>query len=140
MALYISKLMHQELKQWSNELVDEVSVHHLDSANEEGNENLFTFSFNGEMLASWGHESLGLFISKCYEIYSKKTSEPMWFYSWLDEQAGQLCISAVSQRHEKLPFSCGINEIELKQLVKEIFQGNSGIYTSGKLNLWKKNI
>ena len=64
----------------------------------------------------------------------------MIFYSWLDEQAGHIRISAVRQAHGKLPFKCKLNLVGLKKVVDGIYSYDSGLFTNGALNVWQKNI
>ncbi|MCP4267956.1 MAG: hypothetical protein GY777_20700 [Candidatus Brocadiaceae bacterium] len=133
--------MHITHKKWLNELEDEISIVYSEVAKEEANGNLVTFVVTAEVLNEWGADSIDAFIKGCRDLYaSRNTSEPMWFYSWYDQQASQLRVGAISQRHEVLPFGCDLNLCELQAVIRGLFNSDSGLFTSGRLNVWQSNI
>ncbi len=133
--------MHSTLKQWLKELENEINIVASVEINEEANGNMFTFGCNEEMLHDWGKGSVTEFLSNCASLYQRKNIEsPMIFYAWLDEQAGQIRISAVSLSHGKLPFGCKLNLTNIESVVSGIFSSDSGLFTNGVLDVWQKNI
>ncbi len=134
--------MHSTLQQWLNELNDEVSIVHSSDINEEANGNLITFGVSDDVLNEWGEDSVIAFIEGCRDLFrSKCGGTGMWFYSWFDEQASQLRISAVSNRNETLPFQCKLCICKLSEMVHGIFFGNTGLFSDKKrLNVWKVDI
>ena len=133
--------MHVTHKKWLDELAGEISIVYSEVVNEEVNGNMFTYAFDAETLNEWGPDSIDAFLKGCRDLYASKNSvEPMWFYSWFDQQYSQIRIGAVSQRHEALPFGCDLNFCELHVVVRGLIIGDSGLFTSGKLNVWKSNI
>ncbi len=133
--------MHSTLKTWLKEVEEETIIVTSKEINEEAKGNMVTFGFNSSLLTEWGCDSVTDFINACAELYSKKSSNiSMVFYSWFDEQAGQVRISAVSQAHGKLPFKCKLNSVNLSDFVNGIYAGNSGLFTNGELDVWQKDI
>lgn len=129
--------MNETLEKWIDELGDELELINSPEVNTEANNNMYTFGIKPE----WGKDSVTTFINQCSEIYASKTNgQPMWFYSWYDDQAFQLRISAVSQSHKKLPFRCKLNSVSLSQVAQDAFNNNNGITSQGKLNVWQTNI
>ncbi|WP_444941527.1 hypothetical protein ACJJI3_03590 [Microbulbifer sp. ZKSA004] len=137
----MSRKMYSTLKRWIEELETDVEIVSSHEINEEAGSNLFSFGFNQYLLSEWGRDSVQDFLASCADIYKRKCSgSAMVFYSWLDNQAGQIRISAVSESHNKLPFGCKINMTSLEQVVDDIFSNDSGLYTKGALDVWCKNI
>ncbi len=137
----MSMKMHSTLEKWLAELEKETVILASDEINEEARCNMVSFGFNEDLLQEWGKESVNKFIHGCADLYrSKSGGLNMVFYSWFDEQAGQIRISAVSQMHGKLPFGCKLKLSELTQVVDGIFSNNSGVYTKGALDVWCQNI
>lgn len=133
--------MHTTLNKWLEELEDETRLYVLDEVNQEAQANMVAFGFNEALLNEWGKESVTAFLNACAKLYHRKGGGHNFvFYSWLDEQAAQIRISAVSQTHEKLPFSCKLNPTNLSQVVNGIYRGDSGLFTKGALDLWCQNI
>lgn len=65
------------------------------------------------LVNQWGEDSISAFLESCSELYKRKSSETkLVFYSWLDEKASQIRISAVSQSHGKLPFRNKIPKVD----------------------------
>lgn len=133
--------MHSTLEKWLSELEQETVILASDKINEEAGGNMVSFGFNEDLLQEWGKESVNKFIHGCADLYQRKSGGlNMVFYSWFDEQAGQIRISAVSQKHGKLPFGYKLKLAELTQVVDGIFSNNSGVYTKGALDVWCQNI
>ncbi|GGZ11338.1 hypothetical protein [Shewanella fodinae] len=133
--------MHATLEKWLEELEEETVILASDEINEEARCNMVSFGFNDELLQEWGKDSVNEFLRGCAALYQRKNGGlNMVFYSWFDEQAGQIRISAVSQAHGKLPFACKLKLSELTQVVEGIFSNNSGVYTKGALDVWCQNI
>ncbi|WP_444898465.1 hypothetical protein ACJJIX_15940 [Microbulbifer sp. VAAC004] len=133
--------MHSTLKRWLDELETEVEIVSSSEINEEADSNMFSFGFNQGLLCEWGRDSVQEFLVSCADLYKRKRSgSAMVFYSWLDDQAGQIRISAVSEYHFKLPFRCKLNVTSLEQVVNDIFSNDSGLYTKGAQDVWCKKI
>lgn len=133
--------MHSTLKQWLEELEDEVEVVSSEDINEEARANLVTFGFNEELLNEWGKISVVEFIEGCSNLYGRKSPRSsMVFYAWLDQEAGQFRICAASRAHGKLPFKCSLSFVDLNEVVDSIYSFDSGLFTNGNLHVWKKNI
>jgi len=138
----MSMKLHSSLQVWLDELIEEVSLINSPDLNYEANEHLITFDVSESELAAWGKESVNNFILGCRDVYASKTNAvPMQFYCWFDELASQLRISAVSSRHNKLPFRCKLNLCELPEMVQGLFNNDCGLYnTNTKLNVWCSGI
>ncbi|QBY05039.1 hypothetical protein E2K93_17135 [Thalassotalea sp. HSM 43] len=133
--------MHTTLNQWLNELEVETEIVQSTDINEEANSNLVTFGINESLLKEWGRGSLEDFIGKCAELFnSKNTKKTMIFYSWFDDMAGQIRISAVSESHGKLPFGCIIHDVKLNELIKNINFETSDVAEPYTLKVWQKGI
>ena len=133
--------MHKTLKNWLEELEEETAIVSSADINEEANGNMVTFGFNQNMLSEWKKDSVIEFLTNCYNLYSSKSNDlKMVFYSWFDEQAGQIRISAVNQKHGKLPFGCELNKVELEELVNGFYSNDSGLHSNHKLNIWQQSI
>ncbi|PKF56464.1 hypothetical protein CW748_09720 [Alteromonadales bacterium alter-6D02] len=132
-------LMHSTLNQWLRELEIETQIVHSTDINEEANSNMVTFGTNESLLQDWGKDSIKAFVLECAELYNlKNTVAPMTFYSWYDEMAGQIRISAVSACHGKLPFRCNVNQVGLGAFIESFYtQSSIEPYT---LNVWLKGI
>jgi len=136
----MSENMHSTLSKWLEEL-EETKISTSEQINDEARANMVSFSFNEGLLQEWGKESLTEFLHGCANLYQLKSNDlKMVFYSWFDEQAGQVRISAVSQVHGTLPFSCRLNSTNLTELVNCIYSNDSGLYTKGVLDVWCQNI
>ena len=132
--------MHPTLSKWLEEL-EETKISTSEQINEEARANMVSFGFNASLLQEWGKESLTKFLLGCANLYQRKSNNlKMVFYSWFDEQAGQIRMSAVSQVHSKLPFFCKLNSVNLSQMVNSIFSNDSGLFTKGVLDVWCQNI
>ena len=137
----MSEIMHSTLNKWLEELEEEISIVASNEIDEEANGNMVTYGFNRDSLEDWEKESVVDFLAGCAEVYRTKSSGiAMVFYSWFDEQAGQIRISSVSQAHKKLPFGCKLNSTDLSQVVNGLFVEDSGLYTKGVLDVWCQNI
>ena len=133
--------MHSTLEKWLAELEEETVIIGSGEINEEARCNMVSFGFSESLLQEWGKESVNKFIHGCADIYRRKSGAfNMIFYSWFDEQAGLIRMSAVSRTHGKLPFSCELKLSELMQVVDGIFSNSSGVYTNGALAVWCQNI
>ncbi|WP_152995634.1 hypothetical protein [Pseudoalteromonas sp. 10-33] len=104
--------------------------------NEEANGNMLSFTFD---LFEREEEFFSLFLNYCTELYKNTVNdELLTIYCWLDELAGQIRLSAVSQSHEKLPFRVDLNNLPLEQFCESLVIGCSGIYSKpGNLNVWQ---
>lgn len=132
--------MHPTLNKWLEEL-EEITIRASDQISDEARENMVSFGFNKGLLQQWGKDSLTEFLLGCVNLYKRKSSNlNMVFYSWFDEQSCQIRISAVSQVHGKLPFSCKLNLTSLSAVVNGIYSDESGLYTKGALDVWWENI
>ncbi|TQV65575.1 hypothetical protein FKG94_28535 [Exilibacterium tricleocarpae] len=137
----MSEKMHTTLNKWLEELEEETEMTVSEDINEEARSNMVSFGFNEGLLKEWGKESVQEFLIGCADLYQRKSRDlKMVFYSWFDEQAGQIRISAISQAHNKLPFACELNLTNLSQVVNGIYSEGSGLYTKGALDVWCKNI
>ena len=134
--------MHKELKNWLQELKDEVVIVTSQDISEEAHNNMITFDISKDLANNWGNSSIQGFIESCSDIFqSKKPNTPMLFYSWLDEMAGQLRVSAISKIHNKIPFDCKTNYCSLNHLVTMLMNTESGLYNKEKtLNVWCNDI
>ncbi len=133
--------MHTTLNKWLEELEDETTI--LDSCeiNKESRSNMVSLDFNEGLLKECGKESLIEFLDGCAKLYQRKGRNlQLVFYAWFDESAGQIRISAVSQCHDKLPFSCKLKFTSLAELVNGIYSNDSGLYTKGALDVWYQKI
>lgn len=132
--------MHNTLKTWLDEL-EELDITTSTGINEEAQANMVTFGFSDSALKEWGKASVYEFIASCAKLYEKKSKNlNMVFYAWLDELAGQIRLSAVSQCHNALPFGCKLNRTDLNHVVEGIYAGESGLHTTGVLDIWIHNI
>ncbi|QYJ93554.1 MULTISPECIES: hypothetical protein [Shewanella] len=137
----MSEKIHTTCNKWLEELEEEAKICVSDEINEEAQSNMVSFGFNQELLKELGRESAEEFLTGCADLYQRKSRDlNMIFYAWFEEQAGQIRISAVSQSHGKLPFSCKLNLTDLSQVVNGIYSENSGLYTKGTLDVWCQNI
>lgn len=137
----MSTKMHSTLEKWLSELEQETVILASDEINEEARGNMGSFGFDEVLLQEWGKESVNQFIHGCADLYRRKSCGlNMIFYSWFDEQTGQIRISAVRQAHGKLPFGCKLKLSELTQVVDGIFSNNSGVYSKGALDVWCQNL
>ena len=133
--------MHKTLKNWLEELAEETIIVSSEDINEEANGNMVTFGINQNLLSEWEKGSVTEFLTSCSNLYSNKSNDQrMVFYSWFDEQAGQIRISAVNQKHGKLPFGCKLNKVDLEELVNGFYSNDSGLYSNHKLNIWQQSI
>ena len=133
--------MHSTLEKWLAELEEVTVILASDEINVEASCNMVSFGFNEDLLQKWGKESVNKFIHGCADLYERKSGGlNMVLYSWFDEQASQIRISAVSQTHGKLPFGCKLKLSELNQVIDGIYSNNSGLYTKGALDVWCQNI
>lgn len=133
--------MHPTLNKWLEELEEEIDICTSKEIKEEAQSNMVSFGFTKKLLKEWGIESVNEFLNHCASLYTRKSSGfDMVFYSWFDEQAGQIRISAVSQSHGRLPFSCELNSTDLNQVVNGVYSENSGLFTRGVLDIWRQNI
>ncbi|MGP4717009.1 hypothetical protein ACTXGL_10260 [Psychrobacter sp. T6-6] len=132
--------MHNTFRRWLTELEDMVVIC-AEDIHQEAAQNIVSFGFNQDLLVEWSEDSVIEFISKCANLYHRKSGvSEMLFYAWFDEQAGQIRISAVSQSHKKLPFRCELNQVTLNELVNGIYADDSGLYTKGKLDIWQQKV
>lgn len=135
------KAMHGTLKKWLEELEDETEIISSSEINEEAHCNMVAFGVNQGLLQEWGKDSVSEFLNECANLYKRKSNGlGMVFYSWFDEQAGQIRISAVSQTHGKLPFGCKLNQTSLSHLVDGFYADDSGLFTAKALNVWQQSI
>ena len=134
--------MHSIFQKWIDEMNDEVIIVQSTDINEEAIENMMTFGLSTESVHSFGRDSVEEFLLNCRDIYkSKNNKEPMVFYSWLDEQSGQLRTSAVSSRHNKLPFECKYEKCDLESMISVLFTRISGLFDEAVcLKVWQSNI
>ena len=134
--------LHRTLQTWLHELNEEVTLISSPDLNSEANNHLISFGVSECDLTEWGKESVNNFILGCRDLHAIKTnSVPMQFYCWFDEQAGQLRLSAVSSKHNKLPFRCKLNVCELSEMIDGLFNNDSGLYSkNAKLNIWCSGI
>ncbi|MCQ3831156.1 hypothetical protein HXX02_17115 [Microbulbifer elongatus] len=123
------------------ELEAEVDIVSSDEIDEEARSNMVSIGFSKASIDEWGEESVLEFLKGCADLYERKICDlNMVFYSWLDESAGQIRISAVSQAHNKLPFGCRLNSVNLRQFVNGLYSEDSGLYTKGALDVWRQDI
>ena len=59
------------------------------------------------------------------QLKMSKESVNIIFYCWHDEQAGQLRFNLINSNHQKLPFSCKINFVTLKEVIKEFYSDST---------------
>jgi hypothetical protein len=130
--------LNKTLKLWLDELSEEIIVDHSPSIGDQAIANMVTIGLSDENLKDWGKESFREFILGCRHLYEiKRADRSMLFYSWYDEQAGQLRFSSISSEHKKPPFQCNIKYVELDFLIEKIYAKNSGLLTEDKkLYLW----
>lgn len=129
--------MNDIAEKWILELSEELGLIPSSEVNEEARSNMFTFGID----ETWSNEDIVNFIFKCSEVYaSKNTLQPMWFYSWYDDQAFQLRLSAVSQEHKKLPFGCNLKQVSIEDIAQDVINQTNGLMKNNKLNIWQTNI
>ena len=130
------------LNNWLSELRDEISIIESTELNKEAHENMYTFTISEHNFKEWGLDSIQKFILDCRDLYiSHKPNIPMKFYSWFDEQAGQLRISMVSSSHNKLPFRGKIQNCDLSVLLSNIyFHNKSSFFKKHKLKVWSTEV
>jgi hypothetical protein len=129
--------MNDIAEKWILELPEELDLIQSSEVNEEARSNMFTFGID----ETWSNKDIVNFISKCAEVYaSKNTLQPMWFYSWYDDQAFQLRLSAVSQEHKKLPFGCTLKQVAIEDIAQDVINQTNGLMKNNKLNIWQTNI
>jgi hypothetical protein len=133
--------MHITLIKHIEELSTELSLLQSDEVTEEANANMYTFGISEELLQQYGANSVTTFLIEVSNLYGAQCKSQMLFYSWFDEMASQIRVSAVSKKHGKPPFGCNIEPCELEQLVAGIFSGNGGLFIEpNKLLVWQKQI
>ena len=133
--------MHRTLNKWLEELEKETTVVTSNEINEEANSNMVTFGFSQDSIEDWDKDSVVDFLAGCAEVYRIKSDGiAMVFYSWFDQQAGQIRISAVNQVHDKLPFKCKLRQVSLNEMVNGIYAENTGLSNNGVLDVWQQNI
>lgn len=130
--------MNKTLKLWLDELSEEIIVDHSPSIGDQAIANMVTIGLSDNKFKDWGKESFRGFILGCRDLYeNKRACRAMLFYSWYDEQAGQLRFSSISSEHQNPPFQCNIKYVELVFLIEKIYAKNSGLLTEDKkLYLW----
>lgn len=134
--------MHHTLQTWLDELSEEFEINFSASVEEQANVNMLTFGMSETNLQGWGKESLRDFVLGCRDLFQKKCcGQPMLLYSWYDEQAGQLRLSAISPAHKNPPFECPIECVEMGFFVENIFTDTSGLNTeNARLFVWTSTI
>ena len=133
--------MHLTFIKYIEELNADFSLLQSVEVSEEAGENMYTFGVSEELLQEWGIDSVAAFLTEVSNLYAALCKSQMLFYSWFDEMASQIRLSAISIQHGKLPFGCDIELCELEQLVAGIFAGNSGLFIEpNKLLVWQKQI
>lgn len=134
--------MESTFNKWLAELSDELDVIQSDDLNAEADANLVTFNVPAETNFSVNERALIEFLTGCKDLFQQKTNgTEMVFYSWYDEQSDQLRISAVSKKHARLPFRCGIKHCELNEFTTETISKNSGLFSElAQLNVWQADI
>lgn len=133
--------MHSTLNSWLEELEVETQIVTSEKIDDEANGNMVSFGFNADLLNEWGKDSIHDFLISCSMLYGRKGSDlKMIFYSWFDEQAGQIRISSVRESHGRLPFGCKTNSVNLNELVSGFYSDDSGLYSKGELDVWQKSI
>ncbi|WP_064435687.1 hypothetical protein [Pseudoalteromonas neustonica] len=127
--------MHSDLE----ELAGSLRVIVSNEINVEAQENMMAFAINA---LGNTEGSIIAFLRDSKDVYTNaKPNVRMTFYCWLDELAGQIRMSAVSQSYEQLPFRCGINSLALIPFSNSLAVGISGVYSSEeKLNVWQSQI
>ena len=129
--------MNNTGEKWVLELSEELELIQSSKVNEEARANMYAFGI-GE---TWNKKDIKSFILACSEVYaSKNTSEPMWFYTWYDDQAFQLRLSAVSKKHKKLPFRCNLKQVSMMDVAQDVIDQSNGLLKNNMLNIWKTNI
>jgi len=137
----MSETMHSTLNSWLEELEVETQIVTSEKIDDEANGNMVSFGFNADLLNEWGKDSIHDFLISCSMLYGRKGSDlKMIFYSWFDEQAGQIRISSVRENHGRLPFECNTNSVNLNELVNGFYSDDSGLYSKGELDVWQKSI
>lgn len=134
--------MHKDLKLWLDELSDEIIVDHSPSAGDQAIANMVTIGLSDKSLKDWGKEAFRDFILGCRDLYeNKRAGRAMLFYSWYDEQAGQLRFSSISSAHKSPPFQCDLEYVELDFLIEKIYVNHSGLSPDGgRLYLWSSKL
>ena len=133
--------MNEELEKILAELNDEIVLSESSDINDEAHANMVSIGIGEENRNTWSKQDIEIILSKCADLYSSKNKgSPKQFYSWLDEMADQLRVSAVSLNHGRLPFGSKTEICSLEKLSDCVVSGKSGIYDTGILNVWAKNI
>ena len=133
--------MNTIFDKWLLELEKELEIVSLDDIKEEARTNMFAFGVSEALLKDSSEQAMIDFLSSCADIYKQKSINlKMVFYSWFDEQAGQVRMSAVSRVFGKLPFGCKLNVSDLNKVANGIYTGDSSLYTKGVLDVWRVDI
>ena len=134
--------MHETLQQWLDELSEEVEIDHSPAIGDQAIANMVTIGLSDSSLKDWGKDSLREFILGCRDLYKNKSEgQALLFYSWYDEQAGQLRFSAISSENKTPPFQCDLKFVELDIIVENIFAHSGGLLTEDeKLYIWMSKL
>lgn len=133
--------MNEDLEKILAELNDEIVLSESSEINEEADANMVSIGIGDKNRNTWNKQDIQNFLSKCADLYrDNNEGAPKQFYSWLDEMADQLRVSAISLSHGRLPFGSKTELCTLEKLSDCIVSGKSGIYDGGVLNVWAKNI
>jgi hypothetical protein len=101
------------LKKWFEMAKDDQLVIDPADINHEARANMWRFSPSENELQDITTEGVAAFIRQIFEARRKQPeSALMVFYCWHDFQVSQLCFSLVSRSHDRLPFSCTLEETD----------------------------
>ena len=131
--------MHNQHQQWLSEIESEFQVTCTSEINVEANENMYCFGLSEKAILEWGRDSIQEFLKELCSLYGKKAEgKSMVFYAWVDEMAGQLRVSAVSNSHGHLPFSAQLQNVELIELVNNVSLSCKGVGTKVEaISVWQ---
>ncbi|GGB65022.1 hypothetical protein GCM10007424_01160 [Flavobacterium suaedae] len=97
-----------------NQLEDAVYLtESVDELKEEVSHNCWYISIPKELNSEITVDEISDLIKSIKEKYTKELKASglnigLWFYLWIDEQAGQLRFNFINSNHKELPFGCSI--------------------------------
>ncbi|MGB0892883.1 MAG: hypothetical protein ACPGUD_00620 [Parashewanella sp.] len=125
------------IQNWFSEIEKPIQLQESNDINIEAQGNMTAFSFTEDIASAVNVELLHNFLNSCSILYAESNKgNSKKFYCWLDEMAGQLRMSCVSQEYLNLPFKIKLNDVSLMQLTNSLCKYDSGVYSNGALNIW----
>lgn len=133
--------MRQSLVTWLRELDTEFKFSCDPEMNSQACANTHAFSWNQEDRLALTDDDVGEFLRGCASIVlSKAPLLDAVFYSWVDDQAGQLRFSAVVGSNADLPFGCTVRVSTLEEIADDLRRMDTGLSHGLPLNVWTQRI